>query len=184
MTATTKPKTDMVPTTPVMATSALNTPEILEMILVQTDMRTLLTSAQRVCRDWLNLITTTPSIQKALFFTPIKASEQEINEKKRNPLLIEDFPPIFSAEDTSVYCGFDFSDLEWTKHPSSLTRFARADASWRKMLVQQPPISGLGIFSHFHAKGGDSAGCSCIPVSLFTRLPPPNLPFTESSADS
>lgn len=32
---------------------ALNIPEILEMVLAEMDMRTLLTSTQRVCRAWL-----------------------------------------------------------------------------------------------------------------------------------
>ena len=53
-------------------TPVLATPEVLEMILLHTDMRTLLTSCQRVCRDWRNLITKSPSIQKALFFTQSK----------------------------------------------------------------------------------------------------------------
>jgi hypothetical protein len=172
MTAATKSKTNKVPTTPAMTTSVLNTPEILEMILIQTDIRTLLTSAQRVCRDWLNLVITSPSIQKALYFTPIKESEGEPNEKTLNPLLKEGFPPMFPPKDSSSYDGFDFSDLEWTKDPSRLAPFVRADASWRKMLIQQRPISEIGLFSLFSAKGGDSAGLSKIPVSYFRSTPP------------
>lgn len=157
-----------------MTTSVLNTPEILEMILIQTDIRTLLTSAQRVCRAWSKLITSSPSIQKALYFAPIKSSEGEPNEKTLNPLLKEKFPPIFPLQDSSTYDGFDFSDFNWTKDILSLTRFVRADASWRKMLIQQPPISEIGLFSLFCAKGGDSAGLSKIPVSYFhsTQLRP------------
>ncbi|CRL20950.1 unnamed protein product [Penicillium camemberti] len=60
---------------------ALNIPEILEMVLVEMDMRTLLTCTQRVCRAWLNLIKASPSIQKALFFTPIKESEWGVGKK-------------------------------------------------------------------------------------------------------
>ncbi|KAL4954382.1 hypothetical protein BDW69DRAFT_163300, partial [Aspergillus filifer] len=54
------------------ANRVLETPELLEMILVQTDMRTLLISAQRVCRTWKALIDHSPSLQRALFFTPVK----------------------------------------------------------------------------------------------------------------
>ncbi|KAF3386752.1 hypothetical protein F1880_000755 [Penicillium rolfsii] len=167
MTATPKPRTDRTVTTPVvstpfMTTSVLSTPEILEMILVQTDIRTLLTSAQRVCRDWLNLITTSPSIQKALYFAPTNVSEEEPNEKTLNPLLMEKFHFIFPSKDRPDSYSFDFSDLQWTKDSSSLTPMVRADASWRKMLVQQPPISELGFFGVFHAKRGDSARCSKI----------------------
>jgi hypothetical protein len=62
--------------------------------------------------------------------------------------------------------------LEWTKDPSSLAHFARVDASWRKMLVQQPPILELGLFRIYHARGGDSAGCSSIPVGFPHSIPP------------
>ncbi|CDM32052.1 unnamed protein product [Penicillium roqueforti FM164] len=41
---------------------ALKTPEVLEMILLQTNMRTLLTSCLYVCWDWHNLIIKSPSI--------------------------------------------------------------------------------------------------------------------------
>jgi hypothetical protein len=59
-------------------------------------MPTTLTSCQRVCRDWRNLITKSPSIQKALFFTPIKESEWGAEEKVPNLLRAEMFLTIFS----------------------------------------------------------------------------------------
>ncbi|KAJ5891561.1 uncharacterized protein N7473_007789 [Penicillium subrubescens] len=109
MTAATKSKTNKVSTTPAMASSVLNTPETLEMILVQLDMRTILTVSVGA---WLNLVTTSPSIQKALYFTPITESEGEPNEKTLNPLLKEEFPPMFPPKDSSSYDGFDFSDFK------------------------------------------------------------------------
>jgi hypothetical protein len=154
-------------TSKVLALPVLNTPEILEMILLQTDMRTLLTSAQRVCRAWLHLITESPSIQKALFFTPMKDSDRGSDAKRINPLLAEAFPPIFPPKEESKNHKFDFSDLEWTKDPSSMARFVRRDASWRRMLVQQPPPPELGLFNLYHARGGDTARCFSIPVSVF-----------------
>ncbi|KAJ5389690.1 uncharacterized protein N7496_000758 [Penicillium cataractarum] len=160
-------------TTRVMTTPVLTTPEILEMILLHTDMRTLLTSAQRVCRDWLNLIAKSPSIQKALFFTPIKDSEWGTKEKTINPLLAESFPPIFPPKDGSRSHKFDFSDLKWTQDPSSMTRFIRKDASWRKMLVQQPPPPELGLFNLYHARGGDTAACLTIPA--YKKNKPPKI---------
>jgi hypothetical protein len=144
----------------------MNTPEILEMILSQTDMRTLLTSAQRVCRNWANLIRESPSIQKALFFTPIKDSEWGIEEDIRNPLLAEVFHSIFPVNNTSDKDSFQFSDLTMTRDDSAMARFVREDASWRKMLVQQPPLSEIGMFHIRHARGGDSAEISSIPVSF------------------
>lgn len=143
-----------------------NIPEILEMILAETDMRTLLTSAQRVCRTWLNLISKSPSIQKALFFTPIKESEWGMKETIPNPLLAQTFPSFFPAKGRLEHYRFNFSDLVMTKDASTMARFVRDDASWRKMLVQQPPISDIGILHISHGKGGDSARSSNIPVSF------------------
>ncbi|KAJ5198253.1 uncharacterized protein N7498_007370, partial [Penicillium cinerascens] len=142
----------------------LDTPEMLEMILARVDMRTLLTSAQRVCRNWVNLISKSPSIQKALFFTPIKDSEWGMEEKIPNPLLTETFPSIFPAKDRLDRYQFNFSKLTMTKDASTMARFVGQDASWRKMLVQQPPVSDIGLFHICDAMGGTSAGSSSIPA--------------------
>ncbi|KAJ5193234.1 hypothetical protein N7449_009376 [Penicillium cf. viridicatum] len=141
-----------------------NIPEILEIILAETDMRTLLISAQRVCRTWLNLINKSPSIQKALFFTPIKESEWGMEETTPNPLLAQTFPSFFPVKGRPEYYRFNFFDLTMTKDASTMARFVRDEASWRKMLVQQPPISDIGILHISHGKGGDSAGISNIPA--------------------
>lgn len=144
----------------------LDTPEILEMILARVDMRTLLTSAQRVCRDWVNLISKSPSIQKALFFTPIKDSEWGMEKRFINPLLEETFPSFFPARGRPKYYKFNFSDLPMTKNALAMAQFVRKEASWRKMLVQQPPVSGIGLLHICHGMGGDSAGSSSILVSV------------------
>ena len=141
-------------------------PEILEMILAGTDMRTLLTSAQWVCRNWASLIRNSPSIQKALFFIPIEDSEWGVGEKIPNPLLGETFASIFPAKNRPDDFQFDFGDFVMTRDDSAMARFIRADASWRKMLVRQPPISDIALFHIYHAMGGDSAESASIPVSL------------------
>ncbi|KAJ5158651.1 uncharacterized protein N7500_008302 [Penicillium coprophilum] len=140
----------------------LDTPEILEMILARVDMRTLLTSAQRVCRRWVNLISQAPSIQKILFFTPIKDSEWGVGEKTINPLLTEAFPSIFPAKDTGKHHEVHFSDLTMNKDTSTMFRFVRKDASWRKMLVQQPPVSDIGLLNVSHGMMGDHVVSSTI----------------------
>lgn len=143
----------------------LDSPELLEMILVQMDMRSLLTSAQRVCLHWASLINSSPSIQKALFFTPIKESEWGADEKTPNPLLAETFPSIFPARGRTDRFRFDFSDMAITKDASTMARFVRKEASWRRMLVQQPPIRTIGLFHISHGMVGDRAGTSSILVS-------------------
>ncbi|KAJ5992668.1 hypothetical protein N7451_008392 [Penicillium sp. IBT 35674x] len=140
----------------------LDTPELLEMILTQTDVRTLLTSA-RVSRNWFNLISTSPSIQKALFFAPIKESEWGREERFLNPLLTEAFPSLFPTKDKLYNDHFDIRELPMVKDTLTVAQFTRKDASWRKMLVQQPPISGIGLFAIESAMGGKSVQCSSVP---------------------
>ncbi|KAJ5995143.1 hypothetical protein N7481_002120 [Penicillium waksmanii] len=57
----------------------LTTPELLEIILLHLDIRTLLVSAQRVCQTWKVLIQTSPAIQQALFF---RSATPNPNSKK------------------------------------------------------------------------------------------------------
>lgn len=136
------------------------------MILLQTDMCTLLTSCERICRDWRNLIITSPSIQKALFFTAIKDSEWGARETLPNSLLEEMFPTIFPAQDDPEDHEFEFSECAMAKDPVGLDRFFREEASWRRMLVQQPPIQELGLFHIDSAQGSDGAYCISTPVSF------------------
>lgn len=53
------------------------TPELLEIILLRLDNRTLLVSAQRVCKTWSALIQSSPTIQQALFFQSAPKSKSE-----------------------------------------------------------------------------------------------------------
>lgn len=138
-------------------------PELLEMILVQMDMRSLLTSAQRVCHRWASLINKSPSIQKALFFTPIKPPEWG-TDSMQNPLLVDAFPSFFPAKDRPDRFKFDFSNLAATRDETAMARFVRKDASWRRMLVQQPPIENIGLYHITHGRGGDRAESYSIPV--------------------
>lgn len=148
------------------ARSALAISEILEMVLLHTDMRTLLTSCQLVCREWRSLVARSLPIQKALFFTPIQASEWAIKETVPNPLLAEKFPTVFPAPDDSQsqLRFFELSNCAMTKDSETLDRFCRNNASWRRMLVQQPPIWELGVFHVLSRRGGPRVFCASIPV--------------------
>ncbi|KAJ5652691.1 hypothetical protein N7507_010117 [Penicillium longicatenatum] len=152
-------------TASILTPSALNIPEILEMILLQIDMRTLLISCQRVCREWRNMITKSLPIQKVLFFTPIKEFEWGTGEKVHNSLLAEMFPTCFPGKGDEDDCKFDFSDCAMTKSSAGLDRFVRKGASWRMMLVQQPPILELGLFHIDSCRGGDDASSIIIPAN-------------------
>ncbi|RAH72407.1 F-box protein [Aspergillus aculeatinus CBS 121060] len=138
-------------------TKALTTVEILETILLHVDIQSLLTSAQRVCHAWHDLIST-PSLQKHLFLTP----DWERPQPQRNPLLVHVFPGWFIIEhgvdpDYRKKVGRDGLNPRWDlTQPDQKASFIRKDASWRRMLVQQPPIRGLISFTRRSALGGDS----------------------------
>lgn len=137
---------------------ALSTPEILELILLQLDMRTLLTSAQRVCRLWADLTKKSPYIQEALFLTPVRDNNTNtvaVN-KVRNPLLAEAFPSIFqntntiSAYEEEEHDVFTLTSFDLILNPEKKEAYLRPGASWRRMLVQQPPIPKIAIFQVFY----------------------------------
>lgn len=138
------------------------TPELLEQILLQVPLQDLLTSAQRVNRQWYALTSSSPSLQSALFFRPSAAAaaaavsparatgQGPAPEPRPNPLLIKRFP--------------SFERLFW---PESLVHrmprffgleppFLDENASWRRMLIQQRPAARVvGVCARFFSITGD-----------------------------
>ncbi|KAH8896356.1 hypothetical protein GQ53DRAFT_743572 [Thozetella sp. PMI_491] len=141
----------------------MQTTELLEQILLHLDLRTLLTAAKRVNRHWENLISASPTVQKALFFQPCDASE--VSEPRLNPLLQEVFP--FWLKSGAVT---DHGHLNKSTLGRESSRFLRPEASWRYMLPRQPPVSVPAIWRQFHAMGGDSHTFS---LGLEPRSRPP-----------
>ncbi|KAF4989373.1 hypothetical protein FDECE_14740 [Fusarium decemcellulare] len=144
-------------------------PELLEMILLYLDMKTLLVSASRVCRRWSETMTESPQIQQALFFSPAPSSSEEPKVRRPelfalNPLLFEKFGTCFfdvNREYAYHRRADSFLRMPWAPRqalkargpPSSLSGmkptalskcFTRTRASWRRMLVSQPPPPFLG----------------------------------------
>ncbi|KAJ5360710.1 hypothetical protein N7517_009901 [Penicillium concentricum] len=125
--------------------TALGTMEVLENILLHLDLKCILTSAQRVCHQWQDLISTSPSLQKHLFFQP----DWDREDKQRNPLLAEIFPdwfpdfptPAKRRKDHGIEIGPD--DIK---------------PSWKRMLIQQPPIRDIIFFMVKSARGGKWLG--------------------------
>ncbi|KAE8364296.1 hypothetical protein BDV27DRAFT_158024 [Aspergillus caelatus] len=136
------------------------TKAILEAILLQTDIRTLLTSATRVCRSWHDIIQDSASLQATLYFKPgkepaffLKPSESGVrwsycNHKRiRNPLIETDIWPEFfrkrlrSPSDRSWQVNEEFPRMD----PDKEKAYLREDASWRRMLLHQPPTSHLAL---------------------------------------
>jgi hypothetical protein len=113
--------------------------ELLEAILTLLDFQTLLL-AQRVCRQWANCIQESPRIQQMLFFQPASAS----TSRQQNTFLASKFPYWFPA-DTPKSCKTSFGAGDMQDFLNNSDVYKRPEASWRRMLVQQPPIMVLGL---------------------------------------
>jgi hypothetical protein len=116
----------------------ISTPELLEHILARLPMRDLLVTAPLVCKTW-QAVTLSPTLQRALFFEPDPSASVSA-KRVQNTLLVEMFSPFFAfrKDDSSPWPGDTDSimAMPWSKAPDV---FKRAEASWRRMLVTQPP---------------------------------------------
>ncbi|KAJ5178204.1 uncharacterized protein N7500_000903 [Penicillium coprophilum] len=122
--------------------------ELLENILLHTEMKTLLTSAQRVSRAWSAMIKTSVRLQESLFFKPSKFDIADPSQRLRNPLLEDILWAQFflkqrqTSESTlAAVSRFPLREPERRK----LKVYLRKDASWKRMLLQQPPTSSIGV---------------------------------------
>ncbi|KAI0190449.1 hypothetical protein EV127DRAFT_326181, partial [Xylaria flabelliformis] len=138
--------------------TVINIPELLQHILLQCDMRTLLTGARGVSLLWRDTIDSTPAIQKALFFRP--DTRNDGSEAILNPLLTETFSTFFDGQ---VHNEESFEELPIggesllvdafsllfdgiVKGSSRRDAFMHKDASWRRMLVRQPPVTNMAVW--------------------------------------
>lgn len=169
---------------------ALASTEILENVFSHIDEVTLLTSIQRVSKDWKEVVDGSVLLQRKLFFMPDETRPLEPHPQARrekgsgsgnvypvlNSLLVRHFRSSFFPVGGKFY-GFtrrseSFYEQRWTSKHNKLKlkrkldagynkyesvrpdmnkaealqialdrdRFTRAGASWRRMLVSQPPI--------------------------------------------
>lgn len=141
--------------------AVLRTPELLELILLQVDQRSLLTSAQRTCRGFYDLVCTSPCLQAHLFFSPRRADLWD--GLQMNPLIGDVLPVHLSSSrvmkkgrrfywDRSSPDGADVYQSRCESHSLAVcatpsrcrhqidAAFCRSDASWRRMLLVQPVL--------------------------------------------
>jgi hypothetical protein len=139
---------------------ALSIFEIFEAIVERVDMRTILISVQQVCTAWRNMVLKSRRIQKALFFYPNgEAYKGMESPRTTNPLLWKSFEPLFKIPYAPMYYGgewhyeppgtlqIDASTLiasglgmgDAKDHRRRHLAFTRKGASWRQMLISQPP---------------------------------------------
>lgn len=155
------------------ATRVLLTGELIEEILQHVDMQTILVSAQRVCRKWNATVTCSHRIQRLLFFEPLPEAEPHPSDDAAgpsmevNPLLLRHFWFLFASDDqwsgsspekplrTPINLDAMVFD-EWNAKPSIASgdrrdneSFAEPSASWRRMLVSQPPPRKVGYIKEY-----------------------------------
>ncbi|KAJ7445064.1 hypothetical protein FB451DRAFT_1293260 [Mycena latifolia] len=132
--------------------AVMSTPELVELTLAQLPMRDLLVTAPLVCKMW-QAITLSPTLQRTLFFQADSKSE-----RVQNPLLVEMFGPFFAPGGLNPGSrgpgnAKSIMAMPWSKAPAA---FKRADASWRRMLVMQPPAQTMVVTESSHGWGGVS----------------------------
>ncbi|KAH6687162.1 hypothetical protein F5X68DRAFT_261400 [Plectosphaerella plurivora] len=128
-------------------------PEILEFIFLYLDMADLLVSVNRVSRLWHHVVNGPPSLRQILHFDPISMQglsgpmEEDGTtprpELVQNALLAANFGPRFFKSPRPPVAGMRWTP--WDSGSSCSTpadvrqAFSRSGASWRRMLVSQPP---------------------------------------------
>ncbi|KAI0474448.1 hypothetical protein F4859DRAFT_483241 [Xylaria cf. heliscus] len=138
--------------------AVLQTAELLQEILLQLDMRTLLTAAQLVSRQWHELIKSSPALRQALYLEPTTRPSGPgpgpgPGPATQNPLLTDIFPLWFPKETNGEQQDVprprmmiergDFDGLPMAQD-TRRHAFLHPSATWRRMLVQQPPALRLG----------------------------------------
>ena len=136
--------------------------EILEAILLLIDQRTLLLS-QRVCRRWNEVILDSSRLQIKLCFRPARfeRNNDHIPLEHQWNMMVQDLArPILT-----YYSGAGLPD-EYRIDLNKKDAFLREEASWRRLLLHQPPCVkaasilvksiGLNLFSRAKFKDRDN----------------------------
>ncbi|RFN49020.1 putative f-box domain protein [Fusarium flagelliforme] len=126
--------------------------ELLYCICTYMDMGTLF-NAQRVSKRWHEIISRSPLLQQNLYLEPCPPSDPT-DEQIFNPLLLKHFEPLLkrnknyrSWENKLEYSSMAVPGMSITHMKGGRKvhkAFIRRSASWRRMLVSQPPITAIG----------------------------------------
>lgn len=134
--------------------------ELLVLFLDQCSANVLL-NCTLVCRSWNRIILKSRLLQEHLFLKPARATKDA--ERTLNPVLFSHFAPIlcprtptgdvpgeeaaFDPELGLMCATADLTSLPWARdtsmHAPSRRAFVREEASWRGMLISQPPIKRI-----------------------------------------
>ncbi|PWY93968.1 hypothetical protein BO94DRAFT_582384 [Aspergillus sclerotioniger CBS 115572] len=122
--------------------------EILEEILLHLDATTLLLS-QRVCTFWHALIKKSTRCQIALFFKPSTVPLTPLTNRTLNPFLTKPLLKYFLRKQHPLPQPPKCQTYSQIQSDRGYT-FCRPEASWREMLLQQPPALRVGVVETHH----------------------------------
>lgn len=154
-------------TTPTASPHALQIVEVLEQILVSLPARDLLL-AQRVSQHWRATITTSPHLQRALFLKPAalaaaKPGALAPEDVRTNPLLAGPCAR-YGSVSSRILPAPDGLFMELcllqsrgagagAPAGSGDAPYRRAEASWRRMYLTQPPVTTVFVVDDFSLLG-------------------------------
>ena len=117
-----------------------NIPEIMDMIFLHVEPRTLLVSCQRTCTLWHRIICSNRQLQERLYFIRpvIKGDQDPRVSRPINPLIQESFAPLFTPFPTISIDAVKLNSMElpfWDMRNGQRRHkaFTRSNASWRRM---------------------------------------------------
>jgi hypothetical protein len=156
----------------------LATPELLESILLQLPLSDLLIRAPLVCHHFHDTISQSVALQQALYFTPKFDAPSSVP----NPLLRNGNWSLFVDKRFNLDKGRGtFEQYSWPNDPAADLKpfkqkfegqhdsITRKEASWRKMLVIQPPVKVLSvIYSNSPYTSEDGVTIGMLGTGIFT----------------
>ncbi|KAK7962927.1 uncharacterized protein PG986_003752 [Apiospora aurea] len=154
--------------------SVFATPELLGAILTFVSIRRLLVAGQRVCRLWKDVIDRSPQLQKHLHLQPEDDEteggrwEDSLPPAAPNPVLRHAFQNLFFPGHGKCSLRFGIPDLR--RLPIADTKngrrrhnaFVRTGASWRSMLVSQPPPTELVLVAGGRSQTGGMSNSTAL----------------------
>ncbi|KAM3414897.1 hypothetical protein BST61_g10040 [Cercospora zeina] len=132
-----------------------NVTELLENILLELPFKDLLVIASRVCKRFKEVLDHSTRIQQALFFQPLPGPEVHFfRDQDRNCFFAveEHAPKRVHVLRNPFLCGIEHWLVRIVEDGDARLRrvdankiqaFERPEASWRTMLVSQPPVKSL-----------------------------------------
>ncbi|KXT01132.1 hypothetical protein AC578_10896 [Pseudocercospora eumusae] len=134
--------------------------EIFETILLELRIQQVLVVALRVCREWKEMIDSSPRLQEALYFkplpNPVEPRGEHFYEKGTqggNAIIVTENPLLRRARRiVEDYHRFSHmkgrtgeSTNQYSRRKARQKALIRPQASWRRMLAFQPPVLNIDV---------------------------------------